>query len=51
MKFTHQEMANLTGLNRVTVSNIMSSLTTMGLISKVDGYMVIEDVNKLNSLK
>ncbi|NLJ79260.1 MAG: Crp/Fnr family transcriptional regulator [Tissierellia bacterium] len=51
MKFTHQEMANLTGLNRVTVSNIMSSLTTMGLISKADGYMVIEDINKLNDLK
>lgn len=51
MKFTHQEMGDLTGLSRVTVSNIMSDLTSMGLIEKIDGYTVIKDIDRLNGLK
>lgn len=47
MKFTHQEMAHLTGLNRVTVSNIMSDLINKAIIHKTEGYVVIKDLEKL----
>ncbi len=50
VKFTHQEMADLTGLCRVTVSNIMSSLNNQGIIYKKLGYIFIKDMDKLLSL-
>ena len=50
IKFTHQEMADLTGLSRVTVSNVMSYLITQKVISKVKGYIVIQDIEKLFEL-
>lgn len=50
IKFTHQEMANLTGLSRVSVSNILLNLTAEGIIDKEDGYIVINDISLLHSL-
>lgn len=47
IKFTHQEMANLTGLCRVTVSNIMSEFQSDGTLYKDNGYFVIKDFQKL----
>ena len=50
IKFTHQEMADLTGLSRVTVSNIMSDLISDGIISKKKGFITIKDIEKLYEL-
>jgi len=50
LKFTHQEMAHLTGLSRVSVSNILLSLTAQGILDKEDGYIVINDISLLHSL-
>jgi len=46
-KFTHQEMANLTGLSRVAVSNVMSELLNEKILEKRDGFIVINDIHKL----
>lgn len=52
LKYTHQNLADLTGLSRVCVSNIMKRFEHMGLLEKdpVDGYTVITDPQKLYSL-
>lgn len=47
IKFTHQEMADLTGLSRVTVSNILSSMTCKGIIEKQDGYLIIKNLDAM----
>lgn len=47
MKFTHQEMANLTGLSRVSVSNIISELQSKEVLKKMDGYLLIKDINSI----
>ncbi len=47
IRFTHQEMANLTGLSRVSVSNIILRLTEEGFISKQDGYFVVNEPERL----
>lgn len=47
VKFTHQEMANLTGLCRVTVSNIMSELSNEGFICKKSGYVIVKNIEEL----
>jgi len=46
-KFTHQEMANLTGLSRVAVSNVMSEMLSKNILEKKDGLIVINDIHKL----
>lgn len=48
VKFTHQELANMTHLSRVSVSNIFSTLTKNLILSKQDGYYVIEDMQALS---
>ena len=41
MKFTHQDIADVTGLSRVCVSNIISSLMKSGILEKTDkGYIL-----------
>lgn len=46
--FTHQEMANISGLSRVMVSNVLSQLDARGLIGKADnGHWVILDMTGL----
>lgn len=43
IRFTHQEMADLTGTSRVTVSKIMKALDKAKLIKKIDGHLHILD--------
>jgi CRP-like cAMP-binding protein len=47
LKFTHQEMANLTGSCRVTVTNILRYLSNENIIKKENGYVIITDIDKL----
>lgn len=47
IKFTHQEMANLLGLSRVSVSKIMSDFIRLSILEKKDGYIVLKDLHKL----
>ncbi|MDN4492610.1 Crp/Fnr family transcriptional regulator [Ureibacillus aquaedulcis] len=47
INFTHQEMAYLVGTSRVTVSNTMTQLQHLGIISKVSGGYLIENVEEL----
>ncbi|WP_171051851.1 Crp/Fnr family transcriptional regulator [Alteribacter natronophilus] len=47
IKFTHQEMADLSGTSRVTVSNIMRSLDKTGTITKINGYYYIKNISEL----
>lgn len=49
LKYTHQDLADLTGLSRVSVSNIVSRFQSMGILKKdpADGYVVIKDPKKL----
>ena len=48
IKFTHQEMASLTGLCRVTVTNIFLNMTNNKVISKENGYLIIKNLHHLN---
>lgn len=45
--FTHQEMANITGLSRVMVSNVLIALHEQGLIGKSKLHCVIRDMQAL----
>ena len=48
---THQELADLTGLHRVTVTNNMSQLRKMKIIDMDgDGHIVVQDWEKLKEL-
>lgn len=47
INFTHQEMAFLVGTSRVTVSNTMTYLQSLGIITKTSGSYLIRDVEKL----
>lgn len=50
IRFTHEELANLTGLNRVTVSKKYQKLFNKKIISKKDGYIIINNVDKLKKI-
>ena len=47
IKFTHYEMAIYVGTCRVTVSNILKEMERNKIISKENGYCVVNDVEKL----
>jgi CRP-like cAMP-binding protein len=47
IKFTHQEMANLTGLSRVSVSQIISNLTKDGILQKEKGYYIVRNLESI----
>lgn len=49
IKFTHYEMAIYVGTCRVTVSNIFKDMEKNKIISKENGYCVVNDVEKLKS--
>ncbi|MHB1393042.1 MAG: Crp/Fnr family transcriptional regulator [Clostridia bacterium] len=49
IKFTHQEMANLIGLNRVTVTNIFISMTNKGILTKENGHYLIKNMDMLHN--
>lgn len=48
--FTHADMSYITFLSRVSVSNIMIDLQKKGYIEKIDGFLYINNLNKLNDL-
>lgn len=48
MKFTHQELANIVHSSRVTVTNILNILTKRNILSKTNGYYVVNDLDALN---
>lgn len=50
IRFTHEELANLTGLNRVTVSKIYVKFFNRKIISKENGYIIINDIECLKNL-
>lgn len=50
VSFTHQEMANITGLSRVMTSNVMSQLQGQGLIEMAKSHCVIRDMQGLRRL-
>lgn len=47
VRFTHQELANMTHLSRVSVSNVFSELMKCEVISKKDGYYYVYDIEEL----
>lgn len=47
ISFTHQEMANITGLSRVMTSNVLIQLHEQGLVGKVRSHCVIHDLQGL----
>lgn len=47
IKFTHQEMADLTGLSRVTVSQIMSDLIKKGILDKQGSHLVVKNLGPI----
>lgn len=49
LRFTHQEMADLTGLSRVSVSNIFNEFVSLGFLKKQKGYFVAEDIEGLKN--
>ncbi len=48
--FTHSDIANMTGLSRVTVSNTIMNLTNQGIIRKEGSEYFICDINYLKQL-
>lgn len=49
MKFTHQDIADVTGLSRVCVSNVISSLMKEGILKKQDGSYILRDLDALKA--
>lgn len=47
LRFTHQELADLTGLSRVSVSNILNEFVSLGFLEKQKGYFVAKDIDGL----
>lgn len=48
-KFSHQIMADLLGMNRVTVSRKLKNLRDQNLICLDNGYMIVPDVDALKN--
>lgn len=51
LRFTHEEVSNLTNTSRTTVSGIFSRLTKEEIITKRGGYYIIKDMNALLKLE
>lgn len=49
MKFTHQDIADVTGLSRVSVSNIISSLVKQGILDKSEKRYVLLKQEEMES--
>lgn len=47
IKFTHQDVANMTTASRVTVSNVFHALAERNVIEKRDGYFMLLDMKQL----
>lgn len=50
IKFTHEELANLTGLNRVTVSKAFQDFFNKKIIFKENGFIIIKDIEQLKNI-
>lgn len=50
LKFTHQEMADLVGTSRVTVSKVISAMIKSGTLKKEEGYYRILDPLSLKDM-
>ncbi|MPM99988.1 hypothetical protein SDC9_147183 [bioreactor metagenome] len=50
IKFTHEDVASITNLSRVTVSNIFSDLFKLGILEKRDGKVYIQNILKLDAM-
>jgi len=50
IKFTQEELANLTGLNRVTVAKVYQQFTKEGIIRKEHSHIIVSDIEKLKSI-
>ncbi|MFC5589744.1 Crp/Fnr family transcriptional regulator [Sporosarcina soli] len=49
LKFTHQQMADLIGASRVTVSKVMGHLDKEGILLKIKGLYYVTDVERLEA--
>lgn len=47
IRFTHQDIANITGISRVTVSNAFNLFAEKGVCGKVNGSFLISDMEGL----
>ncbi|MFZ7101235.1 MAG: Crp/Fnr family transcriptional regulator [Peptococcaceae bacterium] len=47
MQLTHDDIANITGLNRVTVSRVLSEFTKEGIIIKIPGKLYWMNIKRL----
>lgn len=45
--FTHQEIGELIGLSRVSVSNILSQMVKQGILKKKEGYYYVKDIEAI----
>lgn len=50
IRFTHEELSNLTNLNRVTVSKIYRKLSDDGIIISSSKFITVADADKLMSI-
>lgn len=50
LKFTHQELANITCMSRVSVSNILNHFYQEGILAKDHGYIILKDMGKLEAI-
>ena len=47
-RLSHQTIADLLGLNRVTVTRKMNNLVEMGLVAREKGYLYVPNISKLH---
>lgn len=50
LPFSHNDIANITGLSRVSVSNAISNLVSQNLVLKKDGNYYVKDLEKLKEI-
>lgn len=50
IRFTHQDVANLTNTSRVTVSNIFNFLISRGLLDKQNGHFILLGLDTLHEM-
>ena len=47
IRFTHQDIANITGISRVTVSNCFNLFAEKGICGRINGSFMITDLDSL----
>ena len=50
LSFSHNDIAESTGLTRVSVTNTLLELSKLDIIEKKNGIFYVKDINKLNEL-